>query len=76
VKFAGKAFMREGAPQLKAGDKVCPITKKRADAECIWVINGQRYEFCCPPCIGRLLQKARDEPSVVKKASEYLHEGS
>jgi hypothetical protein len=57
---------------LKEGDKYCPISKEKANPECSWVINGQCYEFCCPPCVERFLKLAHNEPEKVKDAKFYV----
>lgn len=58
---------------LKSGDKICPISKKKAQPECSWVVQGQKYEFCCPPCVDRFVRYAHDEPGKIKDASAYVH---
>src|SRR6185295_9556 len=63
-KFKGKTWKHE--EDLKAGDKLCPITLKKAEAECTWTVQGQRYEFCCPPCINTFVRWAHQEPTKVK----------
>ena len=57
------------------GDRLCPITKTRASNDCSWIIAGQTYHFCCPPCIDEFVKKARENPnelpepeSLIKKA--------
>ena len=57
-------------PQV--GDKICPITGTRANAECTWVVDGQRYEFCCPPCIDEFVKRAKTQPAEVKQAADYV----
>jgi hypothetical protein len=68
-KYAGLTHA-EGKP--KDGDKICPYSQEKANPECVWVIQGQTYEFCCPPCIDQFLKRAHNEPSKVKDAKEYV----
>ena len=72
VKFKGIAHREEA---LKVGDKMYPISKEKASSEVTWVIAGERYEFCCPPCVERFLKLAHNEPEKVKKPAEYVFKG-
>jgi hypothetical protein len=58
--------------EAKPGDKICPISKGKANPDCFWVVNGQRYEFCCPPCVDSFLKLAHEEPAQVKDAAAYV----
>jgi hypothetical protein len=58
---------------LKPGDKVCPVTKNKADPRCDWIVNGQRYEFCCPPCLQKFVGWAKTAPEKVKEPSAYVY---
>lgn len=69
-KFAGFKAAHDLNP--KAGDKICPITLTKANAKCSWVIDGQVYEFCCPPCIDEFVKLAKNEPEKLKKPGEYV----
>jgi hypothetical protein len=55
----------------KAGDKICPVTASKADPRCTWVIDGKKYEFCCPPCIGKFVKRAKDDPKDIKEPEDY-----
>lgn len=44
------------------GDKVCRISDTKANPRFTWVLGGQRYEFCCPPCIDEFLTLAKEHP--------------
>ena len=70
AKYKGKIW--EHADDVKPGDKVCPVTKAKAESECAWVVQGQRYEFCCPPCVDKFVRWAHNEPEKVKDAKEYV----
>lgn len=60
---------------MKVGDKVCPVTKNKADARCTWVVNGEKYEFCCPPCLHKFVGWAKNQPDKVKPPREYVYRG-
>ena len=59
-------------PKPKPGDKVCPITLTKANPKFSWVIGGQTYEFCCPPCIDEYMLLAKTSPKEVLDPSEYV----
>jgi hypothetical protein len=73
-KFKGKTWAH--SDDLKPGDKICPITKNKTEAECAWIVNEQRYEFCCPPCLDKFMGWAHNQPEKVKDANEYVFKGS
>jgi hypothetical protein len=75
-KFAGKIFKH--SKDVKPGDKICPITDQKANAECAWIVNGQRYEFCCQPCVDDFIVMAHDdeEKLKIKPAKEYVQKGN
>jgi hypothetical protein len=54
------------------GDRLCPITLTKANPQCTWVIGGERYEFCCPPCIDEFVKLAKENPDQIKPAAEYI----
>jgi hypothetical protein len=74
-KFKGIEFhpFVEEEPELKPGDKVCPVTRNRADPKCSWIVGGKRYEFCCPPCLNTFLGWAKKQPERVKPPEAYVH---
>jgi hypothetical protein len=55
----------------KPGDAVCPVTATKANPECSWVVDGQTYQFCCPPCVTDFVKTAKSRPEKLKKASDY-----
>lgn len=73
-KFAN--FRAAHDPNPKPGATICPITSTLANPECGWVINGQSYLFCCPPCIDEFLQRAKTEPDTIKPAESYRQQDS
>lgn len=56
--------------QVAVGDYRCPITG--AKGVLLWVVNGESYYFCCPPCIIEFVQWAKHEPAKVLPPVEYL----
>lgn len=70
VKFKGVKSAHDMFP--KTGDKICPITKTKANPKFTWVIGGHAYEFCCPPCIDEFIKTAKATPSEIQAPSEYV----
>ncbi len=56
----------------RPGDRVCPLTRTKANAACAWVVAGLEYEFCCPPCVDHFVRAAKERPGEVKGPEEYL----
>lgn len=56
----------------KSRDFICPVTQTKADPNCSWTINGQRYLFCCPPCIDEFLKRAKEHPDEIEAAKSYV----
>jgi len=69
-RFAGFRPNHDLKPQ--PGDKVCPITRAKASIECSWVVGGNSYEFCCPPCIDRFVRAAKEQPNTIKEPEAYV----
>jgi hypothetical protein len=53
------------------GDKVCPVTRTKANPNCTWVVGGKTYEFCCPPCIDEFVTLAKENPAEVREPEAY-----
>ena len=70
AKFAGFQSAHDMHPV--AGSKICPITQTAANPECTWIIDGQEYQFCCPPCVDEFLKKAKTDPESVQSAASYV----
>ncbi|MBX7104211.1 MAG: hypothetical protein K1X57_09020 [Gemmataceae bacterium] len=68
-KFKGVKAEHDLKP--KPGDKVCPITLTKANPKFSWVIGGQTYEFCCPPCVDEFLTTAKEKPAEILPPDEY-----
>jgi YHS domain-containing protein len=70
VKFQGMFWPHDD--NLMAGDKTCPVTDVKADAQCSWWVNGQSYEFCCPSCLEKFVKWAKETPERVKAPEAYV----
>lgn len=68
-KFVGFEAEHDDDPQ--PGDWVCPVTNTKANPACSWVVDGQTYLFCCPPCVTDFVKTAKNHPEKLRKASEY-----
>ncbi len=56
----------------RPGDRICPVTRTKADPACTWVVGGRTYQFCCPPCIDEFVRAARERPGEVKEPGDYV----
>jgi hypothetical protein len=70
-KFAGISWPHDD--DLKTGDKLCPVTANKADPRCVWIVNGNSYEFCCTPCLDKFVKWAKTQPDRIKKPEEYIY---
>jgi len=68
-----RAFRAQHDPNPQPGDWICPITKTKANQQCSWIIQGQTYYFCCPPCIDEFLGLAKSNPAAILDAEDYRH---
>jgi hypothetical protein len=69
-KFAGFKAKHDMNP--KTGDKICPVTETLANPACSWVVNGQVYEFCCPPCVDEFVSWAKTQPDKIQPPASYV----
>lgn len=67
--FTGFRAQHDFNPQL--GDRLCPVTRTKANPDCGWIIDGQRYTFCCPPCIDEFLTLAKEQPDQIQPPAAY-----
>ena len=56
----------------KPGDKICPVTKTKANPKFAWVVDGKTYEFCCPPCVDEFVKTAKATPDEIKQPTDYV----
>lgn len=68
-RYEGQMAKHDTKP--KSGDLLCPITMTKANPRFSWVINGQTYLFCCPPCIDEFVQLAKEHPEELKAPEDY-----
>jgi uncharacterized membrane protein YraQ (UPF0718 family) len=54
------------------GSLLCPVTFTKANPACTWVVNGQEYQFCCPPCIDEFVRTAKESPTDISPPDEYI----
>jgi hypothetical protein len=69
AKFEGIPSTHDIRPS--PGDPLCPITKTKANPKFTWVVGGETYQFCCPPCVDEFLQKAKEHPEEIRPPAEY-----
>lgn len=69
-----KAFMAKHDMHPKPGDLICPITETKANPACSWVVGGQTYQFCCPPCVEEFVRMAKETPDQIKDPAAYVKE--
>lgn len=69
-KFAGFKAAHDFMP--KSGDRICPVTRTKANPQCTWVVGGQTYQFCCPPCVDEFVRQAKTDPADILPADEYV----
>ncbi len=69
-KFRG--FRAQHDLQPLPGDQLCPITRTKANKDCQWIVAGETYEFCCPPCIAEFVRQAKEQPELVYPVDSYV----
>ncbi len=69
-KFKGIKSAHDMNP--KSGDRICPITKTKANPKFSWIIAGKSYEFCCPPCIDEFLKTAKDSTNSLPDPDSFV----
>ena len=70
-KYRGERSAHNDKPT--PGERVCPVSRTRADPRFAWVIGGQEYLFCCPPCIDEFVTTAKVRPDEVLDPESYRH---
>lgn len=70
IKFRGIRAEHDMSPKPK--DPICPITFTKSNSKFYWWINGQKYLFCCPPCIDEFLIRAKQDPKSLKPPSAFI----
>ncbi|MCI0456023.1 MAG: hypothetical protein L0Z62_03465 [Gemmataceae bacterium] len=68
--FKGVRLVHELRPAV--GDKICPVTRVKANARISWVVGRRTYRFCCPPCIVDFVQHAKERPEQIQAPEEFV----
>ena len=58
--------------KARTGDKICPISETKANEKFSWIVNGKKYEFCCPPCVDEFVKTAKENPGKILEPSAYV----
>jgi hypothetical protein len=69
-KFRGVKSMHDMSP--KPGDRICPVTRTKANPRFTWIVDGQPYQFCCPPCVDEFVKTAKQSPEEIEPADRYV----
>jgi hypothetical protein len=64
--------MSEHDAKPKKGDRICPVSKTKANPKFRWVVGGKAYTFCCPPCIDEFVKWAKETPDKVELPEAYV----
>ena len=48
------------------GDRLCPVTKFKANPKLTWIVDAQPYNFCSPNCVDEFVQLAKEHPDQIK----------
>lgn len=70
AKFVTTVPVHDHSP--KPGDRSCPISGFKAEPTFAWLIGGQKYWFCCQPCIDEFVLLAKERPEGVKPAERFV----
>lgn len=69
-KYRGFRARHDSNP--RPGDRLCPVTRTRANPDCTWIVGGQVYQFCCPPCIDEFVRLAKQHPDQALPPEAYV----
>jgi hypothetical protein len=72
AKFKGIRSNHDDKPVK--GDRICPISKTKANDQFLWVIDGKSYTFCCPPCIDEYVRAAKEQPDSLLAPETFIKE--
>ncbi len=56
----------------RSGDQLCPVSRTKSNPACSWVIGGEVYQFCCPPCIDEFVRLAKTQPEDAMPPEAYV----
>lgn len=69
-KFKGIPSSHDMFP--KDGDRICPVTKTKANPKFTWIVDGKSYQFCCPPCVDEFVTMAKERPDELMAPDDYV----
>ena len=69
-KFKGVKVEHDARP--KPGDRICPVSRAKANPKFAWVVGGNEYQFFCPPCVDVFVRKGKERPDELKPPEEYV----
>jgi hypothetical protein len=69
-RYGNEMTNHDAKPQ--SGDRICPISKTKANPKINWIVGGKKYQFCCTPCINEFVKTAQDKPEKIKEPEEYV----
>jgi len=58
----------------KPGDRICPVTKTKANPQFEWTVGGKKYTFCCPPCIDEFVRNAKDSTTPLPDPDAFTQQ--
>lgn len=58
----------------KPGDRICPVTKTKANPQFEWTVGGKKYTFCCPPCIDEFVRNAKDSTTPLPDPDSFTQQ--
>jgi hypothetical protein len=70
-KYRGFRARHDFSPQ--PGDRLCPVSRTKANSDCTWTVGGFEYQFCCPPCIDEFVLLAKERPEDVQPPDAYVN---
>ncbi|MDX1935289.1 MAG: hypothetical protein SFU56_22045 [Capsulimonadales bacterium] len=70
VRYRGALPVHNRKPP--GGSPICPITETLANPRFTWIVDGQSYRFCCPPCIAEFVRQAREQPKTIRPPAAYV----
>ncbi len=67
-----KGIRSEHNMKPAVGDLLCPISGTKANSNFTWIIDGQPYEFCCPPCVDEFLTSAKGSTDPLPAPDSFI----
>lgn len=55
------------------GDRLCPVSRIKADSRISWSVKGTTYQFCCSPCIVDFVSLAKDRPTEIVAPEDLVN---